>query len=250
MRSLLRLSWVELKLFVRDPMTALFSLALPVIILLVLGGVFGNEPSSAEDGMLVYAGVGPMTYYVPAYVALVVLSVSLISIPGHIAGNRERGVLKRYHASGVSVSTVAGAQVVVAFVLSTISSVLLLVVAELVYDFSWPDSVLGALGAFVVIAFGFAAFGIFLGSVLPTARSAQAVGLLAWFIMMMLGGAGPPREVLTSEMQAMSDFTPLWHAVRIMHEPWLGLDPGNAWWIFGGIALASLVLAWRFFRWE
>jgi len=105
-------------------------------------------------------------------------------------------------------------------------------------------------GAWGLGALGFAAFGIFLGSVLPTARSAQAVRLLAWFIMMMLGGAGPPREVLTDEMEAMSDLTPLWHALRTMHEPWLGLDPGNAWWIFGGIALARVLLAWRFFGWE
>lgn len=37
------LSWVELKLFLREPLTVVFSLALPLIILFVLGGVFGNE---------------------------------------------------------------------------------------------------------------------------------------------------------------------------------------------------------------
>ena len=65
------------------------------------------------------------------------------------------------------------------------------------------------LGIFVVVAVGFAAFGIFLGAVLPTARAAQAVGMLVWFVMLFLGGAGPPPEVLTDEMGFVADLTPL-----------------------------------------
>ena len=133
MRTAARLSWIELKLFLREPLTVLFSLALPLIILFVLGGVFGNEPSGpAED--VVYRGIGPMNYYVPAYVALVVASVCVISIPTHLAGNRERGVLKRFHASSVPAWTVGAAQVGVALVLSTISAIVLLAAASLIYD--------------------------------------------------------------------------------------------------------------------
>ncbi len=96
MRMLARMSWLELKLFMREPLTALFALVLPLLVLFVMGGVFGNE---AEVD--VYRGVGAMDYYVPAYVALVTASVGLISVPAHMAGNRERGVLKRYHASSM-----------------------------------------------------------------------------------------------------------------------------------------------------
>ena len=249
MRSALRLSWVEIKLFTRDPMTVLFSLALPVLVLFVLGGVFGNE-ASAPGEQMVYRGVGPMSFYVPAYLALVAASVGVISLPAHIAGNRERGVLKRYHASGVSVWAVAASQVAVAVVLSTASAVILLVIARLGYDFSSPKSVPGSVGVFLLIVLGFAAFGILLGSVLKTARSAQAVGVLAWFVMMMLGGAGPPREVLTDPMRFVSDLTPLWHAVKMIQGPWLGLDPGSAWLVFGGIAAVCAGLGVYFFRWE
>jgi ABC-type multidrug transport system permease subunit len=48
----------------------------------------------------------------------------------------------------------------------------------------------------------------------------------------------------------VSDATPLWHAVRVMHDAWLGLDAGWSWIVFGGLALLSAVLAKRFFRWE
>jgi ABC-2 type transport system permease protein len=249
MRTLVKLSWVELKLFLREPLTVVFSLALPLIILFVLGGVFGNEPTRPGE-QLVYRGVGPMTYYVPAYLALVVASVCVISIPTHLAGSRERGVLKRFHASSVSAVAVAGAEVAVAFVLSAVSGVLLLIGAQLAYDFEPAKSIPAVLGVFALLVLGFAAFGIFLGAVLPTARAAQAVGMLVWFVMLFLGGAGPPPEVLTDAMRTVSDFTPLWHAVRMMQEAWLGLDAGLSWLVFGGIAAVSAALGLRFFRWE
>lgn len=249
MGTLARLSWLELKLFLREPLTVVFSLALPLIILFVLGGVFGNEPSRPGEE-LVYRGVGAMSYYVPAYLCLVVASVCVMSIPTHLAGNRERGVLKRFHASSVGALAVAGAEVVVAFVLSTVSAVLLLVAAELAYDFDRPDSVLGVIGGFVFVTLGFAAFGILLGSVLPTARAAQAVGMVIWFVMLFLGGAGPPPEVLTGAMQTMLDVTPLWHAVKVMQDVWLGLDPGLSWLVFAGIAIISAMLGVYSFRWE
>ena len=249
MRTLVKLSWVELKLFLREPLTVVFSLALPLIILFVLGGVFGNEPTQPGE-QLVYRGVGPMTYYVPAYLALVVASVCVISIPTHLAGSRERGVLKRFHASSVSAVAVASAEVAVAFVLSAVSGVMLLIGAQLAYDFEPPNSIPAVLGVFALLILGFAAFGIFLGAVLPTARAAQAVGMLVWFVMLFLGGAGPPPEVLTDAMRTVSDFTPLWHAVRMMQEAWLGLDAGLSWLVFGGIAVVSAALGLRFFRWE
>ena len=245
----LQLSWVELKLFLREPLTVVFSLALPLIILFVLGGVFGNEPAGPGDE-IVFRGMGPMSYYVPAYLALVVASVSVISIPTHLAGNRERGVLKRLHASSIQAWEVAAAQLAVAFVLSVTSGVVLLIAANFVYDFEPPDSIFGVLGVVVLLVLGFACFGILLGAVLPTARAAQAIGMLVWFVMLFLGGAGPPPEVLTEGMRTVTDFTPLWHAVQMTQDVWLGLDAGLSWLIFGTITVVSAALALRFFRWE
>jgi ABC-2 type transport system permease protein len=127
--------------------------------------------------------------------------------------------------------------------------VILLLAARLVYEFEAAASIMSVLGVFAVLTLGFAAFGIFLGAVLPTARAAQAVGMLVWFVMLFLGGAGPPPEVLTDGMQRVSDFTPLWHAVQMMQDAWLGLDAGASWLVFGGIALASAAAGLRLFRW-
>ena len=233
----------------REPLTVVFSLALPLIILFVLGGVFGNEMSQPGEEV-VFRGVGAMSYYVPAYLALVVASVCVISIPTHLAGNRERGVLKRFHASSVSAWAIAGAELAVAMVLSLASGAILLAAASVVYEFEPPGSTVGVIGVFLLLTIGFAAVGLFLGAVLPTARAAQAIGMLVWFVMLFLGGAGPPPEVLTNAMRAVSEFTPLWPAVLMMQDVWLGLDAGLSWLVFIGFGVASALLGLRFFRWE
>jgi ABC-2 type transport system permease protein len=249
MGALARLSWLELKLFLREPLTVVFSLALPLVMLFVLGGVFGNTPSQPGE-QFVYRGEGAIDYYIPAYFALVIVSVSVISIPAHLAGYRERGVLRRWKASSVSSTAVIGSQVAVALVLSIVSACILTVAATVAYDYQAPDSLLAVTGSYVFLVFVFSAFGILLGALLPTARSAQALGMLLWFVMLMLGGAGPPPEVMTGPMSVIRNLTPLWHGVRVMQDAWLGLNPGLSWFVMIGILVTCGLVGVRYFRWE
>jgi ABC-2 type transport system permease protein len=69
MRTLLKMTWIELKLFVREPVTMVFTFALPLIFLFVLGGVFQNIPSEE------FRDAKPMDYYTPAYIGLVIASI-------------------------------------------------------------------------------------------------------------------------------------------------------------------------------
>ncbi len=245
MRTVRKLATVELKLLVREPLTLIFALALPAVILVILGGVFGNESESD-----VYRGVGAMSYYVPAYLALVVASVGIVSVPTQLAGNRERGVLRRLHASGVPTWTVVVAEIAVAVVIATASAVVLLVAAALLYDFSAPQSVGLVIAGFGLISVVFGALGVLLGAVLPTARAAQGLGIMVWFVMLFLGGAGPPPEVLSAAMRRVGDATPLPYAIRAMHDGWLRLDPGSSWFVLGALGVGAVVAALVVFRWE
>ncbi len=245
MRLLAKMTWLEQKLFLREPLTVLFALALPLVILFVMGGVFGND-STPE----VYRGVGAMNYYVPAYIALVAASVGLISLPTHIASDRERGVLKRYRASGVPAWSLVGAEIVVTLTIAAVSAIILISVAVPAYDVVAPDSIIAVFSGFVVVALAFAAVGVLLGAVLPSSRAAQALGVLLWFVLLILGGAGPPPEVLTGAMGTIGDYSLLRQAVEVMQDGWLSLDPGPSWSIVAGVATVTGLLAIRLFRWE
>lgn len=245
MRLLGKMSWLELKLFLREPLTVLFALALPLLVLFVMGGVFGNDVDSEF-----YRGAGAMDYYVPAYIALVAASVGLISLPIHIAGNRDMGVLKRYRASSIPAWVVVGSAVATTFVISAVSGLLLVAVALPLHNVISPDRLGLVLVGFFASALMFASLGILLGAVLPSARAAQALGVLLWFVMLMLGGAGPPPEVLTGVMSMIGDLTPLRHTVWIMQDGWLSLDAGLSWLIVGALTAIFATAALRFFRWE
>jgi len=244
-RLLSKMSWLELKLFLREPLTVLFALALPLLVLFVMGGVFGNQ---AEAGY--YRDIGAMNYYVPAYVALVTASVGLISLPVHLAGNRERGVLKRYHASSIPAWVVVGASIFTMFVIASVSALLLVVVARLMHDVVMPNSYAAVVAAFMLCGLAFAALGVLLGAVLPNARSAQALGVLLWFVMLILGGAGPPPEVLSGIMDPIGRITPLRHGIRILQDAWLSLDAGLSWLIVAVILVAATAAAIKYFAWE
>lgn len=248
MRTLRKLAWVELKLFVREPVTMVFTFALPLIFLLVMGGVFGNTP---DPQGLVYRGVGPLNFYVPAYIGLVMASIGLLGLPVHLAGYRERGVLRRLHASSLSAWTVFGSQLAVSFVIAALGGILLFVASLLAYDIAMPASLALFLPAFVLGVIAFTAFGVLLGALLPTTRAAQGLGLLLFFVMFLLGGAGPPREVTTSLMRRVGDVMPLTHVNILLQDPWLGFgwNPVESA-IVVGIIVVCAVASWRLFRWE
>ena len=161
-RVLGKMSWLELKLFGREPLTVLFTTAIPVILLFILGGVFGNTPDPD-----VYRGVGPMDFYVPAYISLVVASLGLIGIPVHLASYRERGVLRRFRASSVGLPNILASQAAVMLVMAIVGGFLLILLAALVYDINAPVSPLLAVPAFVLSTLCFAALGVMLGSIFP-----------------------------------------------------------------------------------
>jgi ABC-2 type transport system permease protein len=251
MRTLLKLSWVEMKLFVREPITVIFTLALPVIFLFVMGGVFGNEPSTGDSGMIVFRGVGPLDYYIPAYFGLVMMAIGTVALPVHLAGYRERGVLRRLRASSISVWSVLGSQLVVSFIIAILGSLLIFIFGIIVYSPNMPQSPGLLVLGFLLGLVSFTALGFFLGAVLPSTRAAQGLGLILFFVMMILGGAGPPPEVLTGAMDIVGKITPLRHVILILQDPYLGLGWNqNASLIVTGVIVVATALAARFFRWE
>jgi ABC-2 type transport system permease protein len=45
---------------------------------------------------------------------------------------------------------------------------------------------------------------------------------MLWFVMMILGGAGPPPQILTDGMRAVGDATPVRHVTLLLQDAWLG----------------------------
>ena len=248
MRQLGKLTWVEIKLFTREPLTAVFSFAFPVFVLLVLGGVFGNTPDPKGK---VWGGVGPMDYLVPGFFGLVMASIGFISLPIHLANYRERGILRRFRSSSVSPWALLVSELCVSAMIAVVGGAAILVLGMAFDGAHGPVAPAGVLFAFALGTICFVAIGLFLGSILPNAQAAQAVGLLLFFLSEMTSGVGPPKEVLPETMQQLALGLPLTHVANAMRDPWIGQGwnvPELV--VVAGIAVVAAALAYRSFRWE
>ncbi|HSJ36301.1 MAG TPA: ABC transporter permease [Acidimicrobiia bacterium] len=238
------LAWVELKLLMREPLTLVFVLVLPLAMLYVLNGVFGSSPADPS----VWEGIGAIDFYTPSYVALVAATVGILSVPVHLAGYRENGVIRRFRASAISPGVLVVAHTVVATIIATLSSVVLAVASALGYEASLPTDWVSTLGAFAFVTIGFAVLGSAIGAIMPTARAAQGLGVLLFFVFMMLGGAGPPLEILPDTMADIAEFLPITHAARLLRGAWLGegWESVPALVVGGMLVVGATVAMWRF----
>lgn len=252
MSTLVKLTRVETKLFVREPLAVIFSFAFPIFVLFILSGVFGTELDRGdEEEVRIWRGVTPNNYYLPAYVGLTMAAIGLITLPLRLASYREEGVLRRFRAAGVPVASIIGSQALVALGMAVIGSIAMVVVARIGYGTELPQLWPETIAAFALSALMFAAIGVFLGSLLPTARTAQGAGLIAFFVMMFISGAGPPRETLTGAVQTLSEVLPLTHVVILLQDAWLGFGwdlPAMLVVVATGVVATAASV--RFFRWE
>ncbi len=249
MRTFRRMAWLEIKLLVREPITLVFTFAFPLLVLVVLGQVFGNTPDSEQPE--VWRGVGPMDYYLPGYIGLSIAAIGLIAMPVHLASYRERGVLKRFRASGLSAGVVVAAQAAVGMLAAVAGGVLLTILGFLAYDVHAPLSLAGVLLGFAASLVCFGTIGVFLGAIMPSARAAQGMGLMLFFAMMFLSGTDGPREILGDVMRTIGEAFPLTHTFIVMQDPWIGFGSNlGRLAIVLAVAVAASLGAVRAFRWE
>jgi ABC-2 type transport system permease protein len=216
MNRLVPLAATEARLLVRDWTVLVFAFVFPPFVMLILAGVFGNQP---DEG---YAMQRPDDYYVAASLGVPVIALTLVGLPVALASYRERGVLRRFEAFGISTAKVVAAQAVVTCGLVVIGAAVVLAVAAPTYGIPhvvhpWQTALGMAAGTLTLVLIGVA-----IGLAAPTARAAQAIGLLAFFPLYLLGGGGPPKGAMTDTMRTLADALP--SAIPAISDPWLGVS--------------------------
>ncbi len=247
MRGFWRLTWTEMKLFVREPMAAFFTLAFPLMMLFLFGSIYGNRPTPF------FGGYGSVDVSVPAYTAMLIATGGLLSLTMTMASYRELGILRRLKATPLRPLTILGAHVIVLFVMTALGTILLVIAGTLVYDLRFNGNPLNVLAAFVLSSMSFFALGFVLAGLLPTARTAQIVTMVLFYPMIFLSGAAIPREVLPEGVRQFAQFLPLTHVVTLLRGLWMG-DPwgqhlGEAG-ILVALLIAGLLVSTKTFRWE
>jgi ABC-2 type transport system permease protein len=222
--GLTKLTFVELKLLLREPVTIVFTFAFPLTVYFVLAEVFSGE--SPEDIQQDWRGLDPKDYYTPAYIAIVMAALAFISIPVHIASYREAGVLRRFRASSLGFWTFVTSQVIVLAILTIVAGLVISIAGMLVHGAGLPERPGELAIAFLVSVLGIAGVALLLGSLFSTSRATQGVGLILFFVMMMTSGGGPPRQAMSQTLQDVSSALPLTHVVTALQDTWHGFGRG------------------------
>jgi ABC-2 type transport system permease protein len=244
----MKMTWMEAKLFLREPVGAFFSLVFPLMMLFLFGIISGNVPPSESGGQRM------IDTSVPVLTAMIIGTVGLMPTTITMATYRENGILRRLRTTPVSPLIVLTAQVIVVFVMTSLGTLLLFTAGKLIYQVRFEGNAFSMLAGFTLSSLSFFGIGFILACIMPTARTAQIVGLVLLYPMVYLSGAaGFPREMLPVAVQRFSAFLPLTYVVNLLS----GLWAGDAWSqhitdviVLAGILVAGVLISIKTFRWE
>ncbi len=239
--------WMDTKLFLREPVGAFFTLIFPLMFLFLFGSIYGNTPLKQLNGQ------GSVDISVPAYTAMIIGTTGLVGLPITMAAYRENGILRRLRTTPINPLVVLTSQVTVLFMMTTLGMILLIIAGKLVFHLRFEGNVLYVIGGFVLSSLSFFAIGFVLAGLMPTARTAQVVGMVILYPMLFLTGAGFPRELLPENILKISDFLPLTYVVTLLRGLWVG-DPWSKHFsdviVLAVILVAGVLISIKTFRWE
>ncbi|MGI5506532.1 ABC transporter permease [Lentzea sp. CA-135723] len=235
---------IEARLFLRDRLNSLFAVLFPSLLLLVLGAI----PTLREPDPK-FGGLRFIDSYMSSLVVFTLVFIGLQRLPAVVATYRETGVLRRLSTTPMHPGRLLVGQLIVNFVATILSVLLLIVVGYVVFGVDLPHHPLGLACAVVLGGAGTFALGLVIASLAPTARAAGGVATVVFMLLMFFGGVYLPRFMLPSVIQTIGSYTP--PGVEALQQAWLGSAPD---WghlaIMGLVGLVAGTVAAKTFRWE
>jgi len=248
LRGLCKLTWVEVKIFLREPLGALGTIVVPVLLFIVLGRGVGKrlDPSELSTSGFLHVGL-------PVLASLLIAVSSVMSLATIVSIYREGGILKRLRATPLRPTTILTAHVLVKLLLTATTLILMVLAGKRYYPVGVQVSVFNFTLALLISTWSILSIGFLIASLVPTARFAQPVGALILYPMFAVSGLFVPLESLPPFMRALGKITPLTYAVSLLGGIWNG-DPWSG--HRGDVAALALTfavctaLSAKLFRWE
>jgi ABC-2 type transport system permease protein len=244
LRGLWRLTWIEIKVFMREPLGAVGSIVMPVVVFLLLGRL-GRTIAPARS-------LSTSTFFrvnVPVFVAILIALNAVLSLVAIIAIYREGGILKRLRATPLRPWTILTSHVLVKLSLTATTLALMLLAGRRYYPSGIDVPAFSFAVALIITTVSILSLGFLIASIVPTARFAQPIGAIILYPMFVVSGLFIPAQVLPAWLQ----YLPLSYAVSLLQGIW----KGEPWSMHVGdvVGLAAVfvictALSARVFRWE
>jgi ABC-2 type transport system permease protein len=247
MRGLFQLTWLEIKIFVREPLGAIGSVVIPVVMYVILGRTIGVRPPQVSASGA-FAG-----FNVPVFAALLILLSAIVSLTTIVAIYREGGILKRLRATPLHPTTILTAHVLVKLLFTVITLLLMVLAGKRYFPGTLHVPVVGFTIALLIATLSTLSIGFVVASVIPTARFAQPAAAVLLYPMVAVSGLFFPIAALPPAMRTVARLLPFSSAVSLLE----GILRGDRWSAhLGDVAALALVfavctaLSAKVFRWE
>ena len=251
-RMALHLFGYDLRTFLRNRQSRFFTLALPVLFLVIFASVFGGSRNTTQ---VAGGRISTSVYYVPGIIALGIIAACFGNLVASVTAQRERGVLKRRRATPVPAAALIAGRVLTAVVIAVVMAAVLLGIGWAAYGALVPGRTILALAVTVVIgAASFCCLGYALASFIRDEDAAlpttQALLLPLYFI----SGVFVTATALPQWLADVGEIFPVRHLANALlvvynpHTTGLGFA-GPDLLIVAGWGVAGLLIALRKFSW-
>jgi ABC-2 type transport system permease protein len=238
----------EQRLYFRSRELAFFTFLFPVILFLLLGAVYGNDPIKKEHN------IKPVGFLLAGVLGYGLASTAFAGLAIILVLRRESGILKRLRATPLPASTYLVAVLVSATIVYAIEAVVLIVLGATMFDpridANWVSVVL-TLG---VGTLAFAALGVGLAGFIRSGDGASAVVNAVYLPTSFLAGSFWTTTQYPHWLRVVTDALPLTHFIRLIRDVLLLHQTIWADWrqvaVVAAWGLGGLIFALRGFRWE
>lgn len=245
LRGLWKLTWLETKIFLREPMGAFGTIVMPVLVFLVIGRLMGGRAMAPASSFL--------RVELPVLAAVLIAISAVLSLVTIISIYREGGILRRLRATPLRPQTILSAHVLVKLGLTLATMSLMVLAGKRYYPVKIDVPVFGFALALLISTWSILSIGFVIASIVPTARFAQPIGGAILYPMLAICGLFVPLSALPPTVRAAAHALPLTYAVSLLQGIW----KGDAWSAHLGDVAALVVifgictaLSAKIFRWE
>jgi ABC-2 type transport system permease protein len=248
MRGLLKLTWIEIKVFLREPLGAFGTIVVPVLLFLVLG-----RATSLRVAPSSFLGTGFSKASIPVLVSLLIAISAVLSLVTIISIYREGGILKRLRATPLRPQTILTAHVIVKLILTAVTLALMLMAGRHYFPAGTHVPWFSFAIALMISTWSVLSVGFLIASIVPTARFAQPIGAIILYPMIAVSGLFVPVHLLPPALQVIARALPLTYAASLLQGIWNGEGWSTHIGDVAGLTVIFLfctALSAKIFRWE
>lgn len=247
MKSFVILLKNELKLNIRNMNMVIFAVIMPLIVLVILGFIYGTKPAAEETAY---------TFMEQSFGALCCISIcagGLMGLPLVVSEYRERKILKRFQVTPVRPAKLLAVEFTIYMIYCIVSILTLFPAAILFWKIKIHGSFLLFLGSWLLTMVSTLSIGLFVGGTAKNMKSASIIACILYFPMLIFSGATLPFEVMPSVMQRIISIFPLTQGIQFMKAAFLGLPVENG--LFPVITMCAVTIicfgiSVKCFKWE